>query len=364
MQNTKTTAPVTVIDAVMGKGKSTWMIEHVSTNLDEEFIIVVPTLAEVERYKRKIGNCRPVCSPESNSECTKLESFKRILRKGGSSIVCTHALFDLWDEECSEVIKKQGYTLVLDETVDLIQDVSIDPDDYTLLLENGWIREEALDRNRDITILKTTDSIGDYQGVFKDFIKHSQRNHLFKIYDNVYCWSIPPEKILSFNKAWLLTYMFPNSETDNWFKFYGIERKIVTLNDENELVPHDGRYSGIDFKDLITILDDKKLNKIGDKNKRTGRYPLTLSWYDAQRGKNSDLPILKNNLQNFFKHKCKNHYPQDTEGQPYSFFNMWATYEDYRGCLSASPYASVNGGIKDETASHEEKAKGECFVAL
>lgn len=360
--NAKKEVPVTVIDAVMGKGKSTWMIEHVSTNHDEEFIIVVPTLSEVERYKSELEDSRPVYAPQSNSRNTKLESFKSSLRKGGSTIITTHALFSFWDEECFNLIQSKGYTLVLDETVDLIQEVYIDPDDYTLLIENGWICEEPHKKDSDITVLKATDKIGDYQGQFKAFIKHSQRNDLFKVQDNLYCWSIPPEKMLSFQKTWLLTYLFPCSETDNWFKFYGIKRNIMTLDDAHELIPHDGRYSGQEFADLLTILDDRRLNSIGDKSEKSGN-PLSRSWYNSQRGKRCALPRLKNNLQNFFKHKCKGHYPPGRQ-EPNSFFNMWATYEAYRGRLAASPYASVNGGVKDETASHEEIAKGECFVAF
>lgn len=43
---------VTVVDAIMGAGKTSWVIDYLNHNRDENFIYVTPFVDETERIKK------------------------------------------------------------------------------------------------------------------------------------------------------------------------------------------------------------------------------------------------------------------------------------------------------------------------
>jgi hypothetical protein len=63
---------------MMGKGKSSWSIQHMNKKQKEgeRFIYVTPYLDEVERVKKECGFEEP-----ESSDSSKLTSFKKLLEK-------------------------------------------------------------------------------------------------------------------------------------------------------------------------------------------------------------------------------------------------------------------------------------------
>ena len=91
MSNDKIIPKVTVIDSIMGSGKTTSAINMINNSSDDiRFIYITPYLDEVSRI---IQSCpeKKFKQPRNNGG-TKLEDIKNLINKG-NNIVSTHALF-------------------------------------------------------------------------------------------------------------------------------------------------------------------------------------------------------------------------------------------------------------------------------
>jgi len=73
---------------------------------------------------------------------------------------------------------------------------------------------------------------------------------------------------------------------------------------------------------MIHIVDDYKLNEIGD-----SEYALSLNWFTKD---GSDITRLKNNLYNFFRYICGVDAAE----------KMWSTYKDVKHKIQGKGYTS------------------------
>jgi hypothetical protein len=90
--------------------------------------------------------------------------------------------------------------------------------------------------------------------------------------------------------------------------------------------------SRYDYRKLITIYNDEKLNMIGDLD-----YSLSKGWYE--RNKNNVLiKQLRNNALNFFNNK-PTVLNGDTWEKSKSDNNLWTTFKDYKTLVSGKGYA-------------------------
>ncbi len=104
---------ITIIDALMGEGKTTWAIQHMlskrlpglrATQLDKWLYITV-TLDEVQRIQEA---CRPLRMQEPvQLEAHKYTSFIELISTG-ENIVSTHALFRYLTKETVELLRNRG----------------------------------------------------------------------------------------------------------------------------------------------------------------------------------------------------------------------------------------------------------------
>lgn len=225
----------------------------------------------------------------------------------------------LWDEECFELIEEGGYHLVLDETVSLVNKSPITPQDYRAL-KGTWVGTEATNI-KGMEKVFPVENIDDYNGKHTDFLGLVKTGHIFVIKgadgkEKLVVFVVPPEKITCFEECHLLTYLFKGSETENWFKVFDVDYKHLKLdragNMKWSLIDHDGEYCGSQFRELINIVDDRKLNTIGRKKQGMRKEPLSANWFDEkykkasrESGQDFGLVRLGNNLMNFFRHKMK-----------------------------------------------------------
>ena len=82
---------VNLVDHPCGFGKTSSLIETINQQTDKRFLIVVPTLSEVERILTET-ECGRFKSP-SNEIGTKANDLERLIQSG-VSIVTTHKLFN------------------------------------------------------------------------------------------------------------------------------------------------------------------------------------------------------------------------------------------------------------------------------
>ena len=312
---------VKVCDAICGKGKTQSCITMMNNNKNERYIFITPYLSEVERIKEKCSS-REFVSPEQTYEFgfSKLEALHKLL-KDKKNIASTHALFGLYNDDTRELIEKGGYTLVLDEVLNIFQQVDMSVDDINILTNSNTIVNDSD---------KFVWNSDEYEtGAFNDIKVKAKSNNLLKYRDEMYFWSIPPDIFKAFKQIYILTYMFQYQTQKYFFDIYGIEYELIGTKKEN------GIYSfcsaeemdrKMDLRDKIHILDSEKLNKIGEENGS-----LSFSWY--RRAANEDnqksINTLRNNLHNLFVNIYKGE----------SNLKMWSTFKDYSGILRGKGYS-------------------------
>jgi len=117
--HTKETVPVvTFVDRPCGYGKTSDMLD--SLRAEELYLIVVPSLTEVERVMAARPDLR-FATPE-DEEGTKSSHLKQLIRSH-ENVVCTHALYHLNVEFYREGWLS-NYNIIVDEVLSVVETVS------------------------------------------------------------------------------------------------------------------------------------------------------------------------------------------------------------------------------------------------
>lgn len=284
-------APITVVDAIMGAGKTSWAIDYINRNSDENVVYITPYITETERIKNAV--CRDVKTPEVKDANGKLGNILMLL-KNEDDIASTHKLFTMLTNEHKDAIRQGEYTLFIDETLEAVAPYEMAKrDDIQFLLDKKSITVEP-----DGSILWTD---FDYD-ISYNHIKILAENHaLFRVNNKILLWKYPPDIFKVFKKIYVLTYAFKSSTMRYYFDLSGIKYELKSVEQIN------GEYCLMDyfapsmecFKSKIHIYDGQDLNKLFEQKKSA----LSVNWFKNSTNKNK-ITSLKNGVYNYFRHKC------------------------------------------------------------
>ncbi len=278
-----------VLDSLMGSGKTSAMINFINNSAeDEKFLFITPYLSEVNRI---LNACPTKNFKAPNEKGGKQNNIQKLFKKG-YNVVATHALFTMFNAETISLVKDQGYTLIIDEVVNTINSQRVSSDDIQMLLNSGFI---DIGENRKITWLKD-----DYSGnLVKNTRNVIESNDIFLYGENTLMCILSPELFTSFKDVYIMTYMFEAQLQRAYFDMQHLEysKKYVSgdslktyyISDEPVYRPP------VDFKSLIRIEENDKLNLIG--NKETA---LSRNWYKNNLNKEA-VQTVRKNLLNFMK---------------------------------------------------------------
>jgi hypothetical protein len=113
-----TETPITVVDDIMGYGKTSWAIQYMNdAPKNKKFIFIAPFLEEVTRIKLAVTN-RDFQEPDATKGNGRKREHLKILLDQGKDIVTTHELFKTLDKETPILLRLHDYTLIMDEMVD------------------------------------------------------------------------------------------------------------------------------------------------------------------------------------------------------------------------------------------------------
>jgi len=288
---------ITVIDSVMGSGKTQWAIQRMNeANPLEKFIYITPFLSEVDRIKENVTNRKFEEPNNRNDEGRKLRSLKDLIVQG-ADIASTHSLFKTADDELIDMLTDNSYTLILDEAMDCVAPMNVKQADIRKLERAGDI--EIIDN-------KVTWK-GDPQdnSRYMDIRMIAQAGNLFYYRGKFLVWALSPSIFNAVDEVTLMTYLFDGQMQRCYFDMYGFSYKLKAVNKVGE------RYELIDYDvknerreelyALINVLEDEKMNKIGSgsKNALGVRYIERMN-----RGGNLEfMKQVRNNLKNFFQNK-------------------------------------------------------------
>ena len=299
---------IRVIDSVMGSGKSTYAINHINDNIDENFIIVVPTKSEQQRYKKALD--RDVFLPNLDEGADRLlQSFNWAVMDN-KTIITTHKLLECWDSTSIREIKKKDYTLILDEVIDVVNPVSIKKCDFELLLESGYIEIETVGTQDKLVTVKAVEG-KEYDGAIHKFLEQVKNNNVYQVNGVYYAWVAPPEKLKAFDNVYILTYLFHGQQFKGWLDLHDIPYSLHSVID-NKLVDYQ-KPNGSQFRDLITINDDKKLNQAYSRSTS-----LSASHYEKAKG--DKVKQLQNDIRSFFRSHSKT---DPTQKRSINFFTWF-----------------------------------------
>lgn len=291
---------VTVIDSIMGSGKTSWAKEYMNKyQSTKRFIYVSPYLEEIEDNILKA--CPFLIQPdEKRGKGSKLKHFKELL-VNGESIVTTHALFRLFDNEVMELLRDAGYILILDEVANVIERLEkVTKDDIEMLLNSNKI--EVKDRK----VIWLDDS---YDGVFDsrhaNIKYHAQQGNIYLYGNSVLFWTFPAKVFELFEGTYILTYLFDGQIQRYYYDLFHIGYTYKSVEKVGKgycLVPYDVKSEGRElYRNLINIYEgDLNENFIPKKSKGN---ELSSTW--IKNADNKTLERLKRNLITYFRKGCQ-----------------------------------------------------------
>lgn len=327
-----------VIDAGCGVGKTTAMINFINQNENEErYLYITPFLTEVERIKNA---CKTKNFLEPKELPTKTDDLIRLMEKG-YNIISTHALFKKITDEVLDLSKFNDYILIIDEAADVVEEIDISKNDLkTIITEYARV-----DENNNLEWM-----VPEYEGRFEDYKNMIQiggvkahRSMTGEIISLV--WTFPIEIFESFKEVYILTYMFNGQRA--YYEYNHVDINNLYVKDF-QLTTEEQHYNYDEQKKLITIIDDPKLNSIGD-----SKGSLSMSWF--YRNKNNKLvKKVQNNIYNYFYHKVGK-IPMNQK--------LWTTFKEYKDIVKGKGYAGAFQPINIRATNDFRDATAVAYIA-
>lgn len=280
----KLTNQITVVDARMGRGKSSAAIRYMNRYKgSKRFLYITPYLDEVGR----ICECCDFDQPDSD-HMSKSTELKLHLR-AGHNVSATHSLFYLMDSEAIDLVRERHYSLIVDESIQVIERLNVTSKDFSLIT----------------THLSTTSDDGrlhwiddEYDGKFNEYKEKADNGSLFQL-DSALLSILNPDLLRAFDEVFMLTYLFNGQYQKAYLEYFGFDYCVVGVKEDNIGYYFSDRPDNpppLDYTRLIHIEDSPKLNAVGE-----NPYALSKAWYDRRKYDNPDIRTLRNSMKKFFQ---------------------------------------------------------------
>ena len=309
----------------MGNGKSQSAITYMNEHPEKKFIYITPYLDEAARIKHACQDLHFI-EPSNRIQAYgfKKSAHTAALIKNGKNIATTHQAFKGYTKEMLEDVRRWGYTLIVDENVDVLESLPMHEADIQMLVDDGYVQCE----NGVYTIAEKP-----YPGsLYKDVFYMLRSRELVRVAGDdapaLYYWILPPDLFTAFEDVFILTYLFSGQSIHHFLEIYGIPYRFIGIEKTHEgngyrftenLPGYTPEYVS-HLGEMIHILDNSSLNRIGN------RYnSLSMKWHKTS-GKVNEL---KNNIYN-----CINNI---WRGIPANR-KMWGTFVDQFNKLKGKGY--------------------------
>ena len=337
-----------VIDSIMGSGKTNHILKKVlgdhsrdkfefecrtgenylTREYRKKYLIVVPLRSEIVRFKKALQSMffhdpQPVHGH-------KLYHLDRLI-KDGLNVICTHALFGFLTIEICEELKGQKYILIIDETLDCVEEYDgLDKHERKLLLDQDWIWKDANNR-----CVWNKEKLFDYRGKhFTEVRALCETGSLVLMNETMLLWEFPVEFIKCFDEIWLCTYIFMGSPFFSYLLSYDFDMNLFTIKD-HKCVPMQG--SGSDetalkerLRALITLHETGAAANLTPPVGRASREnPYSMAWFRRQG--NDVFSTVRNGTRNFFTEIAKT--PANLNG--------WTTWKEFKSRCEGPGYTKT-----------------------
>lgn len=273
---------VKVVDSVPGSGKTEAAIAFMRSHPERRYLFVTPFLAEIQRIKKSCPELYFEEPADSSLYKTKLDSLHNLLETG-ANVASTHALFAYYSDETRRLLEAGGYTLILDEVMNVIERENIKMHDFEMMFQSGFVEME--EDGLHVRWVKD-----DYVGVHQSLMKKAQLHNLFFFENRLLFWSVPVHSFQSFREVFVLTYMFEAQMQCYYYQMYGLEFEYWGVRhtdagyefSREATVPEYARQ----LINKVHILEDPKANEIG-----RAQSALSANWYRLDRKNHDGLHV-------------------------------------------------------------------------
>lgn len=275
---------ITVVDARMGRGKSSAAIRYMNRYKGaKRFLYITPYLNEVDRI------CEQCDFDQSDSDYMSKSAELKTHIRHGKNVAATHSLFYLMDEEALELVRANHYSLIIDESIQVIERLNVTDKDFALIISQlADVGENGVVRWKD----------KEYDGRFCDYKELADAGSL-RMIDSALLNVMNPDMLRSFDEVFMLTYLFDGQYQKAYLDFFGFDYRIIGV----ELDEDGYRFSNapdspppLDYRNLIHIVETPAMNKVGD-----GKFALSKNWFTRRGYDHPDIRALRNNLKKFFQ---------------------------------------------------------------
>ncbi len=306
---------ITVIDSVMGSGKTSWAIDYMNGAADENILYITPFRKEIERIQKAVTQ-KDIKTPQiRGKDHFKMDDLKDLFELH-EDIASTHSLFSDLKKETTDLIQQGEYTLILDEALNAVEPYNgVKKDDIDFLLKK---RSIMIDKDGYINWI-------DSEFAEKDFkyaeIRNLAMNHsLFYVNDKILMWNYPSEIFRAFKKVFIMTYMFDANIMYYYFRLNQIKYQVKSITQI------DGKYELCQYykPDVKIYKDLIHIDRTGIKQKKDTA--LSSKWYE--RASKATKDKIKASIYNWVRNIVK---AKSNEV-------MWTTFKEQKSKLQGKGY--------------------------
>ena len=254
------TKKIEILDGIMGVGKSTSILKWIDQNPNEKYFYVSPNLSEVDVDGRVHNSVSTVefISPSIDQYSSKSEHLNDLLVQG-KNIACTHKLYLSMDNASMELIKDRGYTVILDEEINVIQSYDhYSFSDIKWLIQQGYISVDENDGS--VTWLKEDHLLdsSDHRYFYCKNLCDKKSLYLTRFDINsekakkvMMVTQVPIRLLECAKRVVVITYLFKGSILDKFLALKGFDVVDFTDFDLPKVKPSS-------FKSLLTVIPPDK----------------------------------------------------------------------------------------------------------
>lgn len=302
---------INVIDDICGKGKTTYFINEMRQGIAQgkQYLYVTPFIKETERIQEEIPE---MATPEKVT--TKMSNLIRLFEEG-KSIATTHTLFKMLNKDVLKILKNNNYVLIIDETLDVIEQVGVTSKDLDTII-NAFADVDETN--------KLTWKDKNYKGKFESYKQLADTDNLYLYKDKdgnavTLFWQFPHQIFSVFRETWILTYMFDCQLFAMYLKSCGYTYQKYSIDSQSQLTTY--QFNRLD-KNLFSILQGDAYNAFGD-----GRTALSKAWVKRKANGESiatNAEITRSKMYGLCRNGCKAWNIKQIKAKDM----IWTTYKD------------------------------------
>ena len=264
------TQQIEVLDALPGSGKTCAILKYISEHKEIPWLYITPMLSELEvripAMQEEFDLEFMIPEGKGNTKASEVLEFL----KEGKHIACTHELTLRFTPEHIKEITRQGYTVVCDEELSLIEAFKLGKEDLEFLHNHKLLAKDTQNLGK----MKFLDEEMSYEAKYGQVKKLCDRGCLYGAVDNdnMLVTYLSPDLILAAKRFILLTYNFGGSVMGAFLGLHKITHSYLeiplyrsNIKNKQELI------------DLIEFVEPLSVKKFLDKQ---GLYALSAGWWE------------------------------------------------------------------------------------